>query len=343
MNLSPTVKTHEKKTIFAFSGQGAAGPLPLTFLLRTLPVFRQYICRADDFLKERSYGGLMQLLCSGKISSTLEGQLFSFVFATAMSQQFLSMGIRPDAAVGHSVGEAAAYVLSGLLDYEDTLRYLCERSRIMEKYVSQGAMIFAAITEADALLLTAQYPRLSIAALNGPHTTVISGALNEIRHVEKTLDEKGTKHKRLRVPGAAHSPLLDPAMAQINKITPPKVLKDAKIPVYSSLSGEVATAVQIAEPQWWGKHCRDTVRFIKALGSIKKQYPKNELTFVEFGVHRVLASGGLETLKESKWLGACTMPCYIPNKPPEYCFAHGMEETLSALCGSSKPTEQTSP
>ena len=81
MNQTSTAKVHEK-VIFAFSGQGAAGPLPLNFLMRELPVFCQYTCRADDFLKERSYGGLIQLLCSGKISSTLEGQLFSFVFTS---------------------------------------------------------------------------------------------------------------------------------------------------------------------------------------------------------------------------------------------------------------------
>ncbi len=342
MNQTSTAKVHEK-VIFAFSGQGAAGPLPLNFLMRELPVFCQYTCRADDFLKERSYGGLIQLLCSGKISSTLEGQLFSFVFATAMSQQFLSMGINPDAAVGHSVGEAAACVLSGLFDYEDTLRYLCERSQIMEKYVSQGVMLFAEVTEAEALLIIEGCPSLAIAAVNGPQTTVISGALNEILRVEKTLDKKGTKHKRLRVPGAAHSPLLDPAMAQINKITPPKILKDAEIPVYSSLSGEEISDAQIAEPRWWGRHCRDTVRFMEALGNIKKRYPQNKLTFVEFGVHRVLASGGLETLKGSKWLGACSMPCYIPNKSPEDCFAYGIEETLSTLRGSINRFSQSTP
>ena len=320
------------KTIFAFPGQGSSGPLPLSFLKTRLPVFREYVERAEYYLQIKGiYPDLCNLLNAAKISSPLEGQLFPFIFGVAAAQQFISYGITPDALLGHSIGEAAALVVAGLTDYEDTLRYISDRAAAISKIHGKGAMMFAAISEAEAIKLTADFKNLSIAAVNSPKSTVISGKLNELKKVEITMDKQNIRHKRIRVPFAAHSPMLNPVMDELLQISPPYVSGKAKFPIYSSLNRGLFSCDDACDPVWWGTHCRETVRFMDALLSIEKSAESNDLTFVEFGVHRTLAPGCIETLPHSKWHTAFAMSSYIPDKSREYCFQHGIEETLLGL------------
>lgn len=322
----------DKKIIFAFPGQGSSGALPLIFLKNRLPVFKEYIERADDFLKMNGiYNDLCSLLSTAKISSPLDGQLFPFIFGVASAKQIIAYGISPDALLGHSIGEAASLVVSGLTDYEDTLRYINDRSAAISNICEYGAMVFAAVSEAEARKLIVEFKNLSIAAVNGTASTVISGKLNELKTAEILLDKKNIRHKRIKVPFAAHSPLLDPVINELLQIQPPRVCGKSDIPVYSSLNGGIFFSSDADNSVWWGRHCRETVRFMDAVLSIEKNLNCCELTFVEFGVHRTLAPGGIECLPDSKWQTVLALSSYVPNKTREYCFEHGLKETLFEL------------
>lgn len=326
-------KIQEKKSradiIFIFPGQGSTGAVPLTHLCRNFPVYASYIERAEKKILQISNMNIRELIIRGKTKNTAEEQLFSVVHGTAMAEQYKAFGIKPLALAGHSVGEITACVVSGAMSFESALEYTYNRAMLMEKYAGGGIMLVAALSSDKALEYAQKCGNLSLAAINDRETCVLSGEIKEIKKLELLLDKRCIKHKRLRVPVAAHSSYLEPALEEIGALDT-GALSEFEHPVYSAVTGKLLTLSELKSREWKKAHTRNTVLFMETLRSIKKEMKQKKI-FVEFSVHRVLAPNGMKTVRGSKWFGASSMSCYRENKSTEFCFTKGIEETLSAI------------
>ena len=317
--------------IFAMPGQGTCGPVPLDFMCEKLPVFACHVAEAEEHFYDKKIS-VKKLLKKGKPENTKEEHISSFVFSVGLAKEFISRGFIPDCIVGHSLGEISALCTAEAINYTNALKFVYERASLMDNIEDSGAM--AAVREDEERLreIIAPYSEhVSIAALNGPKTSVISGRTAEVRKVEKILDLSSIRHKRLKVPFAAHSPAADTILRFIENAAP-DITGELAYKVFSTVTGSKLEASEL-QKAFWRRHCRGTVLFAEALASARSYFKcaEDDITAVEFGVHRVLASGGLALFPKSKWYGACTMPSWEDGRSQEYCFAKGIENTLSAL------------
>ncbi|MEG1642248.1 MAG: acyltransferase domain-containing protein [Synergistaceae bacterium] len=327
--IKETTNHKKAKIIFVFPGQGSSGAVPLDHLMQHLPVFKKYIEKADEILKKQNID-IKAILKKGKTETTPQEQAFSIVYGTAMAKQYIAYGIKPDAMIGHSVGEISAYAIAEMLPYEKAVTYAYKRAVEMDKITNKGVMMAVQKPYQQTTKEIENYTTLSLASINDELTCVISGDIKEIKKLEINLDKQEIKHKRLRVHIAAHSSLLEPTLKNIDKIEIGEI-EEPQIPIYSTITGDRFTMDILRDPQWKSKHCRNTVEFLSALKKIKKDNAGEKMMFIEFSVHRVLAPSGMKTIKDSIWLGCSSMSKYRELKSTEYCFSKGIEETLETI------------
>lgn len=184
-------------------------------------------------------------------------------FELAMAAHWMSLGLKPDRVLGHSVGELAAAVVAGHYEPEPVMRLVRRRGALMDRCAG-GAMLSAFADEAT-LLPIAQSIGLDPAAWNGAHHLVFSGERDAVDALAAVLDERDIRYSRLAVTGAAHSRLLDPILDAFQREAATLRAVPGRIPLISTLSGEPVDADALNAPDYWRRHMREPVRFIQAL------------------------------------------------------------------------------
>jgi phthiocerol/phenolphthiocerol synthesis type-I polyketide synthase E len=266
--LSGRVGTDEKAVGLMFPGQGSQYPLMGSQLYRQEPVFRAAIGECLGHLSREHgldltgafEGGEAGGLTEAAIAQTRVAQPLIFMVEYALGRLLMSWGVRPAYALGHSVGEFAAACLAGIFSLPDALGLVALRGALMQA-LPPGAMLSVA-APAESLEIP---DTLSLAALNGPRQTVVSGPEADIEAYAATLSAAQVHATRLRTSHAFHSAMMEPMTKRFAEAVARTRFGTPTFPLVSTLTGAVALAETLRDPGYWARQIRQPVRFSEAL------------------------------------------------------------------------------
>ena len=202
---------------------------------------------------------------AGNLNKTLYAQPALFTIEYALARLWQSLGITPDAIVGHSMGEYVAACLAGVLSLEDALRLIATRAKLVDE-LPRGAMLAVTLPENELLPLLPE--DLSIALINGPNLCVVAGPVAAVAEFEKMLTARSVICRHVQNAHAFHSRMLDPIVnalqAEVNKVR----LNEPRIPYISNVSGKWITGREATDPAYWARHANHTARFSDALHEV---------------------------------------------------------------------------
>ncbi|ADP81114.1 type I polyketide synthase [Pseudofrankia inefficax] len=293
---------------FVFPGQGSQWAGMARDLLDTSPVFAEHIERVAAALAPHVDWSLADVL-RGRPSGDGTGpdwlervdvvQPALFAVMTGLARLWESLGIRPDAVVGHSQAEIAAAYVAGILDLDDAARVVAVRSQIITRIAGLGGMASvprpADAVQADLDAWPPGLAGLGIAAVNGPAATVVSGPADAVAALVERYNADGVRARRVPVDYASHSgaveALADDLLASLADVRH----APARTSFYSTVTGARLDGTDTLSADYWYRNLRQPVRFADAVRALLTD---GHTAFVEVSPHPVLTVGVSQTIED---------------------------------------------
>ncbi len=285
------------KVAFVFSGQGGQWPGMHQPLWNRFAGFRATLEQCDHLIRKLAGWSLLAELQAEPGQSRIEkggveiAQTSLFALQIALAQAWKSWGVEPDAVVGHSVGEIAAACVAGVLDLHDALRVVVGRSRALEESLaetgdSSGMAALRISAEEAEELIGGHSDRVWISVYNSPKYTVLSGDRALLENLVAGLRLRKIGARIMNVPGAAHTPLLEPAARKLRTTLDGIAPRAGSVPFYSTLQEPGSPCCRLDARYWADSVCRP-VRFAPTVQSLMRD---DFRAFVELGPHPMLVA-----------------------------------------------------
>ena len=280
---------------FVFSGQGSQWHGMARGLQADEPVFADALAACDNALFPHLGHSILKELARGEDKSKLAdiGILQPTIFAiqVALAALWRSWGVEPVAVVGHSLGEAAAAHVAGVLSLDDAARVICARARMLRGVRGRGAMMVTETTMAEAHELIAGHEReVAIAASNSYRSTVLAGEPKVLEQLMTKLQQRERFCRWIEVDVASHSPQMQALAAGLRGSLVKLKPTAPAVPMYSTVTGELV-GEKLLDADYWVANLCSPVRFSPAL---RRLLETGHNTFVELSPHPILLTGARE-------------------------------------------------
>ncbi|MGF7179798.1 beta-ketoacyl synthase N-terminal-like domain-containing protein [Tunturiibacter psychrotolerans] len=318
--------TRRPEVVFLFTGQGGQYLNMGRSFYESEPVFREVVDRCDELLKPHLARSLRSVLYpppseTTPLDETEYTHVAMFAIQYGLAQLWRSWGVEPGMVMGHSVGEIVAATVAGMISMEDGLMIMRERGRLMSSLPRIGLMASLMTGEPEVAKALEPYrDRVSIAALNGPQSTVISGERTAVHEVLHHLEAQGVKTKPLKVSNSFHSPLVEPVLEEFERAAARATYREPEIPQFSSMRLKWVTGDELLDAAYWRHNLRNTVRFHDAIAAV---YEQGYRVFLEIGPSPILVTMGAQCLPQGDTL-------WLPSLRPDRDWEQIME-TLGSL------------
>lgn len=291
------------KIVFVCSGQGSQWVGMGRCLLREEPVFNKWLQRCEQALRPHVDWSLHEQLHLDPEApayrlneiDVIQPSLFSIEIALAALWR--SWEVKPDAVVGHSMGEAAAAFLTGALSLEDAARVICTRSLLLRRVSGKGAMAVVALTMDEARQALAGFEdRVSVAVSNSPRSTVLSGDPRALQQILQQLETRNIFFRPVKVDVASHSPQMDVLTRDLLRELGGIQARETKLPMYSTVTAGPIEGV-LLDANYWVRNLRCPVLFSNTVQTLAAD---GHSVFIELSPHPVLTASIEESANDAR-------------------------------------------
>ncbi|MGW4434090.1 type I polyketide synthase [Streptomyces tendae] len=289
---------HSRRPVFVFPGQGSQWAGMAVELLDSSPVFADSMLACAEALNEFVDWNLLEVLRSDdeELSNRVDVvQPVLWAVMVSLAALWQACGVRPAAVVGHSQGEIAAAVVAGALSLRDGARVVALRSAVIARLLAgKGAMASVALaSDTVRERLTPWEGRLSLAAVNGPSSSVVCGHLDALDEFVDALEHDGVRVRRIPVDYASHSVFVEQAEEELRNVLTEVSPLPGEVPFYSTVTGAVLDTTTL-DAGYWYRNLRQTVRFEETVRELTR---RGHDAFIEVSAHPVLTVGIQDTLE----------------------------------------------
>ncbi|XP_028289099.1 highly reducing polyketide synthase sorA-like [Parambassis ranga] len=298
-NVSPAYS--DPRLVFVYCGNGVTYHSMCRQLLKCEPTFREKITEITKLFQALCSLNILDMLESDSESSDFNKpdvvQPLLFAIQVGINTLLRHWGVRPDAVVGHSVGEVAAAHCSGLLSLEDAVKVMYYRGALQSKVMGGKMLVISNMPVSEVTSLLPPYSgRVCLAAFNSPQSCTLSGDSDAIESLHKELNISPNSQnlflRVLDVPAAYHSHMMDPILQEIEETIGSLQVNDLHTELFSTVTGKEVEQGDFCTGKYWARNIREPVTFEQAVRSAAKG--KKNTIFVEIGPKRALQRNIME-------------------------------------------------
>ncbi|KAF2749695.1 polyketide syntase 2 [Sporormia fimetaria CBS 119925] len=305
-------KGDRKEMVWLFSGHGAQWPQMGQELLAKDPIFRRTVENLDPLVTDEAGFSPLDSLLRGDFTSSDKVQVLTYIMQIALSASLNAQGVRPDAIIGHSVGEIAASVAAGCLSAIEGAIVVCRRAQLYKQVMGEGAMILVNHPFHDVALELRGRNDVVAAIDSSPTSCVVSGTVGAIAELESSYQSRNIKTFRVKSDIAFHSPLLEALSTPLRKLLS-DTLHNSKphTRLYTTACSD-PREVSARNADYW---IRNMVSPVLLTGAVRAAAEDGYKLFLEVSSHPIISHSVNETLMSLDVDDVLVAACLLRGKP----------------------------